>query len=86
MSENFSNALSFSYAHLAGLCQQKQVLKLFKEDETNAVSTSKCCDVCEGEISELSDKKTELALLLSAIDEQGSEGEVKVTEWIRGEN
>ena len=84
MSENFSNALSFSCAHLAGLCRRKQVLKLFEEDESNAVSASKCCDVCEGEISELSDKKTELALLVSAIDELGNKGEVKVTEWIRG--
>ena len=59
-------------------------VRLFEEDECNAVATSRCCDVCESEVVDLSDKKAQLAMLVSAIDELGNKGEVKVTEWIRG--
>ena len=84
VADDFSDALTFTYAHLAGLCRRKEVLRLFQEDQCNATTTYKCCDVCESEIVDIRDKKTELALLVSAIDELGNRGEVRVTEWIRG--
>ena len=34
----------------------------------------------------LTDRKSELALLIQAIDELKNLGEVKITEWIRGGN
>ena len=80
VSDDFSNALTFTYAHLAGQCRRK----LFEEDECNATANSKCCDVCESEVIGITDKRNELAILISAIDELGNCGEVRVTEWIRG--
>ena len=45
-----------------------------------------CCDVCDQQIGLLTDRKSELALLVQAIDELKNLGEVKITEWIRGSN
>ena len=72
VADDFSDALTFTYAHLAGICRQKEVLRLFQEDEYNATTTYKCCDVCESEIVDIRDKKSELALLVAAIDELGN--------------
>ena len=79
-SEDFSNALTFTYAHLAGLCHRKQALKLFGEDECHATALTRCCDVWESEVVDMTDKRAELAILVAAIDELGNRGEVKVTE------
>ena len=73
IADDFSDALTFTYAHLAGLCCEAS----FKEeDECNTTSTAKCCDVCESEIVDIRDKRTELTLLVAAIDEMGNRGEV----------
>ena len=50
---------------------------MFEKDKCNATSTAKCCDVCESEIVDIREKRTELALLVAAIDELGNRGEVR---------
>lgn len=55
-----------------------------KKDVSNVTCENKCCDVCESETVSVANKKTELELLASAIDELGNRGEEYVTEWIRG--
>ena len=81
----FSAALPFSYAHLAGLCRRKMLLELFGEN-CDMAYPEQCCDVCDQQIGLLTDRKSELALLIQAIDELKNLGEVKITEWIRGGN
>ena len=81
----FSAALPFSYAHLAGLCRRKLLLELFGEN-SDVACPERCCDVCDQQIGLLTDRKSELALLIQAIDELKNLGEVKITEWIRGGN
>ena len=60
VSKDFSNALTFTYAHLAGQCRRKELLKLFEEDKHNAKANDKCCDVCESEVIGITDKKKSL--------------------------
>lgn len=79
----FSDGLPFCYAHMAGRCRRKFILESFGEGSDIACPES-CCDVCQREIGELTDRKTELSILINAIDELGKMGEVKITEWIRG--
>ena len=42
----FSAALPFSYAHLAGFCRRKLLLELFGESSDMACP-KRCCDVCD---------------------------------------
>ena len=42
----FSAALPFSYAHLAGLCRRKMLLELFGEN-CDMAYPEQCCDVCD---------------------------------------
>ena len=81
----FSAALPFSYAHLAGLCRRKLLLELFGES-SDVAYPEQCCDICDQQIGLLTDRKSELALLIQAIDKLKNLGEVKITEWIRGGN
>ena len=83
VAKQFSEGLSFSYAHLAGKCRRKILLDGFGES-TEIQCPSPCCDVCQEEIGQLVDRRIELSILIKAIDELGKMGEVKVTEWIRG--
>ena len=82
----FSAALPFSYAHLAGTCRRKVLLELFGENSGDMTCPEQCYDVCDKKIGLLGDKKLELTLLVQAIDELKNVGEVKITEWIRGGN
>jgi len=82
--QQFSLALPFSYAHLAGICRRTILLELFGEDSKEIVRPEHCCDVCEMPSIIQGERKSELALLIQAIDELKTLGEVKVTEWIRG--
>jgi len=84
--QQFSVALSFSYAHLAGICRRKLFLQLFGEEEYDMTHPELCCDVCDQTIGVLTDRRPELGLLIQAIDELKSLGEVKITEWLRGGN
>ena len=59
-------------------------LKLFGETEANAKYESKCCDICESGLVQMEDRFQELKVLITAIDELGNRGEVKITDWIRG--
>ena len=61
------------------------LLELFGEN-ADITCPEQCCDVCDQQIGLLTDKKSELALIIQAIDELKGLGEVKVTEWIRGGN
>ena len=81
VAKQFSEGLSFSYAHLAGKCRRKILLDGFGES-TEIQCPSPCCDVCQEEIGQLVDRRIELSMLIKAIDELGKMGEVKVTEWI----
>ena len=79
----FSKALPFSYAHLAGICRRKVLVQLFGENDVPVVPEY-CCDVCEMPTYLQKNRKSELGLLIQAVDELKNMGEVKVTEWIRG--
>ena len=79
----FSDALPFSYSHLAGKCRRKVLVGKFGETE-EITCPAYCCDVCEMEIAPLEERKNELSILILAIDELRKMGEVKVTEWVRG--
>ena len=84
--QQFNVALSFSYAHLAGVCRRKLLLQLFGEELSDITYPKQCCDICDQTIGLLTDRKPELALLIQAIDELKSLGETKITEWLRGGN
>ena len=73
------------YVHLTGICRRKLLLELFGEN-SDVACPEQCCDVCDQQIGLLTDKNTESALLIQAIDELKNLGEVKITEWIRGGN
>jgi len=51
-------------------------MRLFERDESDAVSTEKCCDICESVIVETQNRSAELKLLVTTIDELGNRGEV----------
>ena len=61
--QQFSVALSFSYAHLAGVCRRKLLLQLFGEELSDITYPKQCCDICDQTIGLLTDRKPELALL-----------------------
>ena len=67
----FSAALPFSYAHLAGLCRRKLLFELFGKGSD--VACPKQCDICDQQIGSLTNRKSELALLTQAIDEFSKE-------------
>ena len=83
-STNFSQAMKFCYSHLSGRCRRKILVEMFGEDAANAKFDSKCCDVCESGLIQMEDRQHELSILITAIDELGNRGEVKITDWIRG--
>ena len=83
-SANFSEAMQFCYSHLSGCCRRKVLLKLFGETEANAKCDNKFCDVCESGLVQMEDRFHELKILITAIEELGNRGEVKITDWIRG--
>ena len=83
-SVNFSEAMQFCYSHLSGNYRRKVLLKLFGETEANAKYESKCCDICESGLVQMEDRFQKLKVLITAIDELGNRGEVKITDWIRG--
>ena len=76
--------MKFCYSHLSGRCRRKTLIEMFGENAINAKCDSKCCDVCEFGVIQMEDSLHELSILITAIDELGNRGEVKITEWIRG--
>ena len=79
-------ATNFCYSHLSGRCHPKTLLvnELFGESAENANCESKCCDMCESGLILMEDRLHELSILTTTIDELGNNGEVKITDWIRG--
>ena len=84
VAQQFSNALPFCYAHLAGKCRRRIMLQSFGEDDVNLQCPDDCCDVCQLELGTLIDQSMELSILLKAIDKLPKMGEVKITEWVHG--
>ena len=84
VAQQFSFALPFCYAHLAGKCRTKILLQSFGEHDFNLQCSDNSCVVCQQELGTLVDRKRELSILIKAIDELPKMGEVKITEWIRG--
>ena len=84
VAQQFSNALPFCYAHLAGKCRRRIMLQSFDEDVVNLQCPDNCCDICQQELGTLIDRNQELSILLKAINDLPKMGEVKVTECIRG--
>ena len=74
--QQFSVALLFSYAHLAGVCRRKLLLQLFGEGLSDITYPKQCCAICDQTMGLLIDRKPELTLLIQAIDELKSLGEV----------
>ena len=64
----FSLALPFVYVHLAAICRRKLLLESFGEDCTT-ICPEYCCDVCQIPAVVQEDRKSELTLLIQAIDE-----------------
>ena len=52
----FSDALPFSYSHLAGKCRRKVLVGKFGETE-EITCPAYCCDICEMEIAPLEERK-----------------------------
>ena len=81
----FSNSWKYVQAHLSGVCRRRCLLDLFGETATEAEHQGACCDVCVSKENYcMKNMKKELAVAIDALNELGSRGEVKVTEWIRG--
>ena len=81
----FSKSWKFVQAHLSGICHRRSLLDLFGETDTEAEHKNSCCDVCASKDQyHMKNMKRELAIVVDALDQLGSRGEVKVTEWIRG--
>ena len=81
---SFSQSWKYVNAHLAGVCRRKILLELFGEEESCAISSGNCCDVCQTTVTCHEDCKEELKVLIDALDKLGCKGEVKISEWIRG--
>jgi len=80
----FSEALNFTYAHLARKCRHQVVLEGFGEQMIHL--SDQCCDVCALTPVVPVDMSKELEILISAIDELGIKGEKKLAQFIRGSN
>ena len=74
-------------SHQGGICRRKTILELFDESTTEYETGGGCCDVCSTQKKpepKMQDCTEELKVLVSAIDEIGSKGEVKLVQWIHG--
>ena len=80
----FSQALNFSYAHLARKCHREVLLEGFGEQMVYSVE--QCCDVCALPPVPLDNRSQEFDLLVSAIDELGTKGEKKLAQFLCGNN
>ena len=61
------------------------ITEAFGEPDDNAVaSTGQCCDVCDMPVHQLKDCREELEIAIDTIHTLGPRGEVKLSEWIRG--
>ena len=73
--------MKFCHSHLSGRCCRKILIELFGENAENAkCDSSKCCDVCESGLIQMEDRLHELSILITAIDNLGNSGEVKITQ------
>ena len=83
----FCTAWRYVLSHQSGICRRKMILELFDESTTEYETGGGCCDVCSTQKKpepKMQDCTEELKVLVSAIDEIGSKGEVKLVQWIRG--
>ena len=80
----FSMSWHYVQAHLAGLCRRRILLDMFGETDTPCAASGDCCDVCIGSESGSIELAEELKILNDALEQIGSKGELKVSEWIRG--
>lgn len=84
----FSDSWKYVMADIANKCRRITLLELLGESTDATISGScKCCDICARNINSdvpVIDSKKELEILYNAIENLGSKGEVKITQWIRG--
>ena len=77
--------LEIYLAHLSGVCRRRSLLGLFGETDTEPEHYGTCCDVClSRDQYTVKNMKNELAVVINALDQLGSRGEVKIAEWIWG--
>lgn len=70
---------------MAGKCRRCIITQAFGEPHDNALADEgQCCDVCDLQPHQLRDCKEELDIATDAIHTLGPRGEVKLSEWIRG--
>ena len=71
---------------MSGVCRRHSLLDLFGETGTEPEHYGTCCDVClsRDQYYNMNNMKNELAIVINALDQLGSRGEVKIAEWIRG--
>lgn len=83
----FSMSWRYVQSHLAGICRRRVLLDMFGETESECKASGECCDVCthkENVSEDYTDYREELKILNDALEQVGSKGELKVSEWIRG--
>ena len=82
----FGESWKFIYAGLAGRCRRCVITQEFGEPDSNAVGMyGLCCDVCtELSSKQLRNYSKEFKVAFDALQQIGSKGESKLTEWIRG--
>ena len=88
----FSNSWKYILAHMSGVCHLIclvfcwcSLLDLFGGTGTEPEHYGTCCDVClSRDQYNVNNMKNELAIVINALDQLGSRGEVKIAEWIGG--
>ncbi len=67
------------------MCRRKIITEAFGEPVENATALDgACCDICDTDTGALKDHRAEFEVAADAIQCLGPRGEVKLTEWIRG--
>ena len=70
---------------MAGKCRHYIITQAFGEPDDNAFADEgQCCDVCDMQPHQLRDYAKELDIAVDGIHTIGPRGEVKLSEWIRG--
>ena len=70
---------------MAGKCRCYIITQAFGEPDDNAFADEgQCCDVYDMQPHQLTDYAKELDIAVDAVHTIGPKGEVKLSEWIRG--
>ncbi len=82
---HFAESWKYVYAECAGLCRRRVITEAFGEPDENAIAPNgACCDVCDSNHGAMRDHRAEFEIAADALQCLGTRGEVKLTEWIRG--